>query len=122
MLQCEHEKGGIELIRSKKAVPGYTACLRCGDAGLWCLARGSCHRAEQGDPFMFGVCGHWIGNEREDRKSESPEEEGGHIAHPVALSPAGSGQARRMLTNIHLPNFLKGGIYQGKGKSVCVRD
>ena len=25
-----------------------------------------------------------------------------------------------LLTNIHLPNFLKGGIYQGKGKSVCV--
>ena len=25
-----------------------------------------------------------------------------------------------LLTNIHLPNFLKGGIYQGKGKAVCV--
>ena len=25
-----------------------------------------------------------------------------------------------VLTNIHLPNFLKGGIYQGKGKAVCV--
>ena len=25
-----------------------------------------------------------------------------------------------LLTNIHLPNFLKGGIYQGKGKTVCV--
>ena len=25
-----------------------------------------------------------------------------------------------LLTNIHLPNFLKGGIYQGKGKYVCV--
>lgn len=25
-----------------------------------------------------------------------------------------------MLTNIHLPNFFRGGIYQGKGKSVCV--
>lgn len=24
------------------------------------------------------------------------------------------------LTNIHLPNFLKGTLYQGKGKSVCV--
>ena len=25
-----------------------------------------------------------------------------------------------LLTNVHLPNFLKGGIYQGKGKVVCV--
>ena len=25
-----------------------------------------------------------------------------------------------LLTNIHLPNFLKGGIYQGNGKAVCV--
>ena len=24
------------------------------------------------------------------------------------------------MTNLHLPNFLKGGIYQGKGKAVCV--
>ena len=28
--------------------------------------------------------------------------------------------AATLLTNIHLPNFLKGGIYQGKGKAVCV--
>ena len=25
-----------------------------------------------------------------------------------------------LLTNIHLPNFLKGGLYQGKGKAICV--
>ena len=25
-----------------------------------------------------------------------------------------------LLTNIHLPNFFKGGLYQGKGKAVCV--
>ena len=25
-----------------------------------------------------------------------------------------------LLTDLHLPNFLKGGIYQGKGKAVCV--
>lgn len=25
-----------------------------------------------------------------------------------------------LLTNIHLPNFIKGGLYQGAGKSVCV--
>lgn len=25
-----------------------------------------------------------------------------------------------LLSNIHLPNFFKGGIYQGKGKAVCV--
>ena len=28
--------------------------------------------------------------------------------------------AAALLTNIHLPNFFKGGIYQGKGKAVCV--
>ena len=28
--------------------------------------------------------------------------------------------AAAILTNIHLPNFFKGGIYQGKGKAVCV--
>ena len=28
--------------------------------------------------------------------------------------------AATLLTNIHLPNFFKGGIYQGKGKTVCV--
>ena len=25
-----------------------------------------------------------------------------------------------LLTNIHLPNFAKGVLYQGKGKTVCV--
>ena len=25
-----------------------------------------------------------------------------------------------LLTNLHLPNFLKGGLYQGAGKAVCV--
>ena len=25
-----------------------------------------------------------------------------------------------LLSNLHLPNFLRGGIYQGKGKAVCV--
>lgn len=25
-----------------------------------------------------------------------------------------------LAANIHLPNFFKGGIYQGKGKAVCV--
>ena len=24
------------------------------------------------------------------------------------------------MTNLHLPNFIKGGLYQGKGKTVCV--
>ena len=28
--------------------------------------------------------------------------------------------AATLLTNIHLPNFFKGRIYQGKGKMVCV--
>ncbi|MFR4767927.1 MAG: 4Fe-4S binding protein, partial [Faecalibacterium prausnitzii] len=25
-----------------------------------------------------------------------------------------------LLTNLHLPNFLKGGLYQGAEKTVCV--
>ena len=25
-----------------------------------------------------------------------------------------------LLTNLHLPNFLKGGLYQGAGKTACV--
>ena len=25
-----------------------------------------------------------------------------------------------LLTNLHLPNFFKGGLYQGAGKTVCV--
>ena len=25
-----------------------------------------------------------------------------------------------LLTNLHLPNFLKGGLYQGAGKTICV--
>ena len=25
-----------------------------------------------------------------------------------------------LLTNLHLPNFLKGGLYQGAGKTVCM--
>ena len=28
--------------------------------------------------------------------------------------------AATLLTNIHLPNFFKGKIYQGNGKTVCV--
>lgn len=28
--------------------------------------------------------------------------------------------AATLVTNIHLPNFAKGGIYQGAGKTVCV--
>ena len=28
--------------------------------------------------------------------------------------------AATLATNIHLPNFAKGGIYQGAGKAVCV--
>ena len=28
------------------------------------------------------------------------------------------GEAATLLTNLHLPNFLKGGLYQGAGKTV----
>ena len=30
------------------------------------------------------------------------------------------GDLAALLTNLHLPNFLKGGLYQGAGKTVCV--
>ena len=38
------------------------------------------------------------------------------LSHFRGLFQAGA----TLLTNLHLPNFLKGGIYQGKGKAVCV--
>ena len=38
------------------------------------------------------------------------------LSHFRGLLQAGAA----LLTNLHLPNFLKGGIYQGKGKAVCV--
>ena len=38
------------------------------------------------------------------------------LSHFRGLFQAGAA----LLTNLHLPNFLKGGIYQGKGKAVCV--
>lgn len=48
-------------------------------------------------------------DKRENRKSQ-------FLGHYRGFVQAGA----TLLTNVHLPNFLKGGIYQGKGKAVCV--
>ena len=56
---------------------------------------------------MSGVCGNWI------KKFQ--------VYHSLCpVFGAGSRQAQLLLTNLHLPNFIKGGLYQGKGKTVCV--
>ena len=53
----------------------------------------------------------------EKKKREKKRSGISHIlAHFRSWIQAGA----TLLTNIHLPNFLKGGIYQGKGKAVCV--
>ena len=53
----------------------------------------------------------------EKKKREKKRSGVSHIlAHFRSWIQAGA----TLLTNIHLPNFLKGGIYQGKGKAVCV--
>ena len=53
---------------------------------------------------MYGVCRHWI------RKKLNP------LARFRGFIQAGA----TLLTNIHLPNFAKGTLYQGSGKYVCV--
>ena len=52
-------------------------------------------------------------------KVKAPKKKAG-IAHILSRFRGWIQAGATLLTNIHLPNFLKGGIYQGKGKSVCV--
>ena len=42
------------------------------------------------------------------------------VSHLLACFRGWIQAGATLLTNIHLPNFLKGGLYQGKGKAVCV--
>ena len=63
--------------------------------------------AEQSHQIMSGVCGHWV-------KSFQA------FHRPCPASGAGYRRGQPLLTNLHLPNFLKGGLYQGAGKTVCV--
>ena len=63
--------------------------------------------AEQSDQIMSGVCGHWV--RRVPGVSQIMARFRGWIQAGATL-----------LTNLHLPNFLKGGLYQGAGKTVCV--
>ena len=42
------------------------------------------------------------------------------VSHLLARFRSWIQAGATLLTNIHLPNFLKGGLYQGKGKAVCV--
>lgn len=68
--------------------------------GIW---RGGRYGAGKGYPVVYGVCWHWI------RKTV--------LSGPF---PGWFQAGAALLTNIHLPNFAKGVLYQGKGKTVCV--
>ena len=52
-------------------------------------------------------------------KKERKKKKSG-LSHILSRFRGGIQAGATLLTNIHLPNFLKGGIYQGKGKAVCV--
>ena len=54
----------------------------------------------------------------EKRKREKKKKSG--ISQSISRFRGWIQAGATLLTNIHLPNFLKGGIYQGKGKAVCV--
>ena len=42
------------------------------------------------------------------------------FSHGLARARGWIQAAAALLTNLHLPNFLKGKLYQGAGKTVCV--
>ena len=54
----------------------------------------------------------------EKRKREKKKKSG--ISQSISRFRGWIQAGATLLTNIHLPNFLNGGIYQGKGKAVCV--
>ena len=93
-----------------KKAAAQIALLLAGavNAVLWRLARRGGDGAEQSHQTMSGVCGHWV------RKFSGVSQT--HVPLP-GLDPGGRDA---LLTNLHLPNFLKGGLYQGAGKTVCV--
>lgn len=97
--------------KEKSRISDCTDYLRNYDAVLRSSARRGRNRVKQGNPAVFGVCGNWITKNRRKRGGVSQ-----FLSRFRWLIQAGA----TLLSNIHLPNFFKGGIYQGKGKAVCV--
>ena len=94
-------------LREKGRGADRAADGRSRHAVLRCLAGRGGDSAEQSNQIMSGVCGHWV-------KSFQA------FHRPCPASGAGFRRVATLLTNLHLPNFLKGGLYQGAGKTVCV--
>ena len=109
MMVAEKRERVMELSHGKKAA-AQVALLVAGSrhAVLRRMARRGGDGAEQSNQIMSGVCGHWV------RKFSGVSQT--HV--PLPGLDTGGGDA--LLTNLHLPNFLKGGLYQGAGKTVCV--
>ena len=93
--------------REKGGGAGFPAACRSCHAVLRCLAGRGGDGAEQSNQTMSGVCRHWV--KRISGVSQLLARFRGWIQAGATL-----------LTNLHLPNFLKGGLYQGAGKTVCV--
>ncbi len=64
--------------------------------------------AEQSNQIMSGVCGHWV------RKFSG-------VSQTMSRFRGWMQAGAALLTNPHLPNFLKGQIYQGAGKTSACR-
>ena len=93
--------------RKKAAAQVGAADCRDRHAVLWRLAWGGGDGAEQSNQIMSGVCGHWV------RRVHG-------VSQIMARFRGWIQAGATLLTNLHLPNFLKGGLYQGAGKTVCV--
>ena len=59
---------------------------------------------------MYGVCWNWLRYKQRNKKK----------VHFFARFRGWIQAVATLLTNIHLPNFLKGSLNQGKGKYTCV--
>ena len=92
------------MFMTKKTGAAAFACRRGADAAVRRVAGRGRHRIFKGHPAVYGVCRHWI------RKKLNP------LARFRGFIQAGA----TLLTNLHLPNFAKGTLYQGSGKYVCV--
>ena len=107
MVSWGKQKGVIRVFRAKKAVvqglliaAGIAWC-----ASARCAARPApCSTRRSGCAWSVSAL---------DKKKQS-------VSLLLSRFRGWIQAAATLLTNIHLPNFFKGGIYQGKGKSVCV--
>ena len=61
----------------------------------------------------------WELDKKKVEKKKRKKKKSG-LSHILSRFRGGIQAGATLLANIHLPNFLKGGIYQGKGKAVCV--